>query len=744
MAKDSGHYRDSQRSRSRLRHLPVFTQMTSTECGAACLAMILTYYGHQTSILEVSTFCNIGRDGLSAANILRAARQYGLQTRAVALQNTGHFGNLACPAIIYWNFNHFLVVERWTSERVFVVDPAVGRKTISTEEFDEGFTGVALLLQPGEEFVYRRRTAKYTLLRTYIQNTLDLAPALLWQIFIASFLLLGFGLMIPGATAMLVNTIMPKGLSNLLFIFGLSMVGLILAQTILNYLRSIILIKLQAHVDTHLMVGFFDHLLSLPLHFFQMRSSGDILTRLESNMIIRDTVNIELISIVLDTVSIVVYLGILFWLSPAFALLSTLFGLIQVILMFTTNDHVHDLLKRGLEAKSKAQGYLTETLTEITTLKAAGIEQLVRTHWLRLFFAEMSITVRRQYFVTHVIALLSVIRTSAPLILLLLGAQFVISGSLPLGTMLALLSLSASFLTPLESLIGSGQQLQQVYAHLERIDDIMKSESEQHQSQVITPPKLTGAIQLNEVSFRYSLNAMPILHDINVTIAPGQKVAIVGRSGSGKSTLGKLLLGLYLPTQGEIFYDGIPLRSMNYQQVRAQFGVVMQDIGILNGSIRENISLNMPGIDLESIVQAAQAAAIHDDIMQMPMNYETVVAEGGSAISGGQRQRLALARALVRTPAILLLDEATSSLDVLTERLVEQQVNQLQCTQIIIAHRLSTIRHADLILAVDGGTIVERGTHEELLKRQGFYAQLIKSQLASREVESQSDLSLLM
>jgi ABC-type bacteriocin/lantibiotic exporter with double-glycine peptidase domain len=249
------------------------------------------------------------------------------------------------------------------------------------------------------------------------------------------------------------------------------------------------------------------------------------------------------------------------------------------------------------------------------------------------------------------------------------------------------------------------------------------------------PPRLTGHIQLVNVGFQYDLNAKPVLHNINVTIQPGQKVALVGRSGAGKSTLGKLLLGLYLPTQGEIYYDQLPLSSMNPQEVRAQFGVVMQDIGLFNGSIRENIAFNTPGVSLEAVVWAAQHAAIHDDIIKMPMDYETIVSEGGSAISGGQRQRLALARALVRNPVILLLDEATSSLDVATERVVEQNLNRLSCTQIIIAHRLSTIRNADIILAVDQGTIVEQGTHEELLKRDGFYASLIKSQMASGDIK---------
>ena len=273
-----------------------------------------------------------------------------------------------------------------------------------------------------------------------------------------------------------------------------------------------------------------------------------------------------------------------------------------------------------------------------------------------------------------------------------------------------------------------------VRSHFERIADVLEAEPEQEVEQTQLPPRLTGQIRLEGISFQYDPNSPYVLDNIDVQIEAGQKVAIVGRTGSGKSTLGKLFLGLLIPTEGEIFYDGLPLRSLNYQAVRAQFGVVMQEASIFSGSIRHNIGFNDPTVGMEQIVKAAQAAALHEEIVQMPMGYETFVSEGGSALSGGQRQRLALARALAHEPAMLLLDEATSSLDVVTERIVEQNLNALACTQIIIAHRLSTIRHADMILVLDEGTLVESGSHEELLARNGFYANLIQSQLADGEV----------
>jgi len=299
--------------------------------------------------------------------------------------------------------------------------------------------------------------------------------------------------------------------------------------------------------------------------------------------------------------------------------------------------------------------------------------------------------------------------------------------------MLALNALALAFLAPLTSLIATGQKLQLVQSHLERITDVMDAVPEQL-SQAYQPPRLTGSITLQSVSFRYDEQALEVLRDINVAIEAGQKVAIVGRTGSGKSTLGKLLLGLYLPSQGEILYDGIPLRFLDYQAVRVQFGVVMQDATVFSGSIRQNIAFSDPNMSLERVTRAAQAAALHDEIMRMPMGYETFVSERGSALSGGQRQRKALARALAHAPSILLLDEATSALDVITENVIEQNLRKFACTQIIIAHRLSTIRNADLILVLDEGKIVEQGTHQELVRCNSFYAKLIQSQLASGEV----------
>lgn len=308
--------------------------------------------------------------------------------------------------------------------------------------------------------------------------------------------------------------------------------------------------------------------------------------------------------------------------------------------------------------------------------------------------------------------------------------------------MLAFIALASAFLTPLSSVINNAQKLYLVRSHLERILDVVENEPEQQRYQASLPPTLTGKISLKNVSFGYNPHTSPILNHIQIEIGAKQKVAIVGRTGSGKSTLGKLLLGLYLPTEGEILYDNIPLHSLNYQALRAQFGIVTQDSHVFMGSIRQNIAFHDPTMTLEQVIKATQTAELHDDIQRLPLGYETFISEQGSDLSSGQRQRLALARALAHRPTVLLLDEATSHLDVETERLVAQNINALACTQIIIAHRLSTICHADLILVLDQGTIVESGSHSELLALNGYYAKLMQRQIEIDPFRSRSCLQI--
>ncbi|BCL82257.1 NHLP family bacteriocin export ABC transporter peptidase/permease/ATPase [Ktedonobacteria bacterium brp13] len=693
--------------------------------------MILNYHGCTVGVSDVQERCGVGRDGLSALAIVKAARQYGLRVRSVSLKKND-FRFITLPAIAHWEFNHFIVVERYSSRHIDIIDPATGRRRLSYAEFEESFTGILMMLEPGANFD-RQASTRTLSLWTYLRSLPNM-QGVVAQIIGISLLLQIFGLGVPLLTQTIIDYIIPTRANHLLIMLGICMLFLIMVQSVMKLLRVSLLLYLQTRIDAQMMLHFLEHLLSLSYRFFQMRLNGDLLARTESNSAIRDLLTSQIMSTLLDGTSVIIYLIVLIMESKLFAGVTVVIGAIQVGLLLTTASAIRRLTMRDLIAQGKTQGYLNEVLAGIATVKAAGAEQRALAHWTNLFFDELNISNQRNYLQAIVGIAFEILQFLSPLLLLWIGAMQVISGTMSIGSMLALSTLAVSFLGPLSSLASSGQKLQIAHAHFDRLADVLGSEPEQDLQQVQLPPKLKGSLELRHVSFQYDPNTAPVLNDIVVRIRPGQKVALVGKTGSGKSTLGKLLIGLITPTKGDILYDGMPLQKLNYQEVRRQFGVVLQESFVFSGSVRENIAFNNPDMDMKQIIRVAKAAAIHEDIEKMPMGYETLLSEGGSVFSGGQRQRLALARALANNPALILLDEATSALDVTTERAVEQSLNNLSCTQIVIAHRLSTIRNADLILVLDQGRIVEQGTHHRLLQRGGFYARLIAVQMENGEI----------
>ncbi len=708
--------------------VPVKLQLSALECGAACLAMILGYFGRPTQVAECRNLMGIGRDGATAETIAIAARTLGLRVKAYALEDLAEFRYVPLPAIAHWNFEHFVVIERWSPQQIDIIDPGSGRRRLSPIQFEAAFTGVVLTFEPGVNFdrqATRDRFSWYTYFSSYFFQT----PGILLQILGASFLLQILGLALPILTQVLVDRILPDRHLDVMPILGMGMVILVLAQVVTHYLRATLLIFLQARLDSQLMLGFFEHLLTLPFRFFEQRTTGDLLMRLGSNAIIRETLTSQTLSVLLDGAFVLGYLILLLTQANWLGLTVLGIGSLQVAILVATTARMHDLMQQDLWAQAESQSYLVEALKGIETIKASGAEDRTLDRWSNLFVKQLNVSLNRNHLSAIVDTIMFCLRIFSPLLLLWLGTLFVLNDTMTLGRMLAFNAIAIAVLAPLASLLANGQRLQLVGAHLERLTDVLEATPEQDVGLVRAAPKLTGSIELHQLNFRYDPNAPWVLQDISLKIAPGQKIALVGRSGSGKSTLAKLLLGLYLPTEGEIRYDDLPLQTLNWRTLRSQFGVVLQEAAIFSGSIRQNITLNHPQLSLERVVRAAKLADIHDDIIRLPMGYETRIAEGGSGLSGGQLQRLAIARSVVHQPAILVLDEATSHLDVQTEHQVQQNLNNLACTRIAIAHRLSTVQNADCILVLDAGRIVERGTHATLIAQAGMYAALVRSQI---------------
>lgn len=718
------------------RNVPLRRQMTSAECGAASLAMVLSYYGRNTKVDETREYCDVGRDGLTARTIAQAAGIFGLRAKGYSLSLTD-LKQVRLPAIVHWNFNHFVVLEKYSPKRVTIADPATGRRRITTKEFEKSFTGIVLTLEPGVNFRQRKSTSRKPW-REYIGYAFSTPGTyrVVFQILCASILLAAMALMVPLITKILVDQVLPMQMESAVSFLALGVAVVALALIVANYLRGSLIVYLQAKLDSQMMLNFFEHTLSLPFRFFQQRSSGDLIVRLNSNRQIQQMITTQTVSIILDSVLAIIYAAILFSIASFFGLAALGLGVVQIAALIFSTRPMHALMQRDLEAQSEAQGYMVESLTGIETLKASGTEQRALDKWTNLFFKQLNLSLKRGHLEAVVVAVISTITTASPIILLLIGALYVLNGSMTLGTMLALQAIANQFLSPLSSLVTAGQQLQVAGAHLERITDVLQAKPEQSGKQKLRKaPQLSGKIELKGVSFRYDQNSSWTLKDVSLTIQPGQKVALVGKTGSGKSTFAKLLLGLYEPEKGEIFYDGIRLEEMEYRTLRSQFGAVMQDSSIFGGSVKQNISFNDPEMYFEDVKKASRLAAIDRDIEQMPMGYETPVSESGTALSGGQRQRLALARALAHKPSLIVLDEATSHLDASTEKEVGNNISDLSCTRVVVAHRLSTIRDADLIIAIEEGEIVECGTHEELLAAGGCYVKLIGDQIETKTSE---------
>ena len=690
--------------------------------------MVLRFHGSHVSPGAVRAATGAGRDGATAAAICNAARSFGLRARGLQL-GPEDVGLLERGSILHWQGRHFVVLDRAGPSGVRILDPAGGGRRVPLDEFRQAFTGVALEFEPTSDFraVPRPPWPIWRYTREILAERSMLA-----RVIASTLMLQVLALALPVLTGMLVDRVVPSQDHRLLGVLTLGTAGLAGGTFLFSFVRARLLLRLRLLLERRLTVGFVQHLIDLPHGFFLERPAGDLMMRLSSNSIVREILTSGALSALLDGALVTTYLAALLAASPLFGLAVALLGSLRIGLFFAVRRRQKDLMAIKLEKEARTRGHEAQMLAGMETLKASGMEQRSAEQWESLFLEALDASFAHGRLGAWQDAAWAVLTVCSPVAVLLLGSAQVLRGDFSLGQMLALSALAAGFLGPLSVLAGTSLQVQAASTYMERIVEILDTPAEQPDAGKLRAARLRGAIEVERVGFRYSRDEPAVLADVSVRVAAGSFLAVVGPSGSGKSTLGRLLLGLYSPTSGRILLDGLVLETLNLRSVRSQVGVVTQRAALFGDTIRQNLTLGAPGVGIDEIELACRLAEIHDEIARLPFGYDTRLTDGGCSFSGGQRQRLALARALIRRPALLLLDEATSDLDPLTEARVQDNLARLTCTRIVIAHRMATIGRADQIIVLDGGRLVETGQHDDLLGANGLYAGLVLAQSDTR------------
>ncbi|MEM6796514.1 MAG: peptidase domain-containing ABC transporter, partial [Acidobacteriota bacterium] len=629
------------------RSIPYIRQTSNADCGAACLTMVLAWHGKHVALDEVRQVAGVDRDGSDAYSLLRAGRYYGLSGRGVKIEQVEDLEALPSGAILHWRFHHFVVFERLVGDDVRVLDPALGRRAIPREEFSRSFTGIGLTLEPTEEFLpeEKRATGIWRYLRRVFQSGGELPRLVAVSVFLQL-----LALAVPLLTGTLVDRVVPQGDDRLLLLLAAGTAVIAVYRFFCSFLRSHLLLQLRTRLDAVLTLEFLDHMVALPYSFVTQRSTGDLVTRMNSNTMVREILTSSTLSALLDGILVSLYLVLLLLVSPTLGGLVVLLGLLRVLIFVVTRGRYRDLMTEQLQVQATARGYQMQMLSGIETLKASGAENRAVGHWSDLFVDELNVNLEQGRLQAKIDASLDVLTAISPLIVLLVGGHLVLGGSLTLGTMLAMNALATGFLLPLSTLMATAFDIQRLASYLDRISEVFETDKEQDLQKVSPPGQLTGRVRVEEASFRYGPLAPLVIKEMSLEIRAGEFVGIVGRSGSGKSTLASLLFGLYPPTDGRVYYDDADIQRLDLQAVRQQIGIVTQQTFLFGASVRRNIALSEPEAPLSRVIEAARKAEIHADISAMPMGYTTVLADGGASLSGGQRQRLALARALFHRP----------------------------------------------------------------------------------------------